>query len=38
MNPRSLRYRLVLWYAAWLVAVFAVAGALLLGVALVVLS
>ena len=29
MNPRSLRYRLVLWYAAWLVAVFAVAGALL---------
>ena len=29
MNPRSLRYRLVLWYAAWLAAVFVVAGVLL---------
>jgi len=29
VNPRSLRYRLVLWYAAWLAAVFVVAGVLL---------
>ncbi len=29
MNPRSLRFRLVSWYALWLGAVFAVAGVLL---------
>jgi len=29
MNTRSLRYRLVLWYATWLIAVFAIAGVLL---------
>jgi heavy metal sensor kinase len=29
MNPRSLRFRLVTWYALWLAAVFSVAGMLL---------
>ena len=29
MNPRSFRFRLVLWYALWLAAVFVVAGVLL---------